>query len=173
MLFYSDTRETAFVNAITAAGISYTIAKSCSMGELVECSCDKNLVRHNVLLNNNQMTGIEDLSNINNNNKSNNNNNFRNRNKKPKKNGNKQSRNPNNKRRSPSPTDGLPGMGENWEWSGCDDNVNFGNRKSKDFLDARYRRRSDIKTLVRIHNNDAGRMVSLSSFNLPSFLDNL
>ncbi|KAL7044674.1 hypothetical protein ACKWTF_002022 [Chironomus riparius] len=165
-ILLKDTRETAFVNAITAAGISYTIAKSCSMGELVECSCDKNLVRHNVLLNNNQMTGIDDLSNINNNNKSNNNNNYRNRNKKPKKNGNKQSRNPNNKRRSPSPTDGLPGMGENWEWSGCDDNVNFGNRKSKDFLDARYRRRSDIKTLVRIHNNDAGRMAVKKSMRL-------
>lgn len=124
------------------------------MGELVECSCDKNLVRHNVLLNN-QMTTIDDFnggsspSSNNNNNK-----NYRNRHKKPRK--NKQARNP-NKRKAP---EGLPGMGENWEWSGCDDNVNFGNRKSKDFLDARYRRRSDIKTLVKIHNNDAGRMVS-------------
>lgn len=156
----SDTRETAFVNAITAAGIAYTIAKACSMGELLECSCDKNLVRHNVLLNNNQMTTFD--QNINSSNS-----NHKNRTKKPRRNGNKKQRNANKKaqRRAQAsqPSDssgtGLP-TGENWEWSGCDDNVNFGNRKSKDFLDARFRRRSDIKTLVKIHNNDAGRLVS-------------
>jgi hypothetical protein len=27
-------------------------------------------------------------------------------------------------------------------------------------MDAPYRRRSDIKTLVKLHNNDAGRLVS-------------
>lgn len=158
----TDTRETAFVNAITSAGIAYTIAKACSMGELVECSCDKNLVRHNVLLNNNQMTTLD-----NNDNNNSNNNNNKNRTKKPRRNGNnKKPRNSNKKvqRKAPAqlPSDGsgLPVVGENWEWSGCDDNVNFGNRKSKDFLDARFRRRSDIKTLVKIHNNDAGRLVS-------------
>lgn len=161
----TDTRETAFVNAITAAGIAYTIAKACSMGELVECSCDKNLVHHNVLLNNNQMTTFDSTKNNNVNSNGNRKNN-RNRTKKPRRNGNKNSRNVNKKAQrkapAPLPTDGpgLPVVGENWEWSGCDDNVNFGNRKSKDFLDARFRRRSDIKTLVKIHNNDAGRLVS-------------
>lgn len=132
------------------------------MGELVECSCDKNLVRHNVLLNNNQMTTFDNTKSTNNSNNS------KNRTKKPRRNGsNKKSRNANKKSQRkappvPLPTDGpgLPVVGENWEWSGCDDNVNFGNRKSKDFLDARFRRRSDIKTLVKIHNNDAGRLVS-------------
>lgn len=151
------------MNAITAAGIAYTIAKACSMGELVECSCDKNLVRHNVLLNNNQLTTFDNTKNSNNN---------KNRTKKPRRNGsNKRARNSNNRKAqrkapAPLPTDstGMPAMGENWEWSGCDDNVNFGNRKSKDFLDARFRRRSDIKTLVKIHNNDAGRMVSYCLF---------
>jgi wingless-type MMTV integration site family protein 6 len=47
-----------------------------------------------------------------------------------------------------------------WVWGGCGDNVNFGYRKSKDFMDGPYRRRSDIKTLVKLHNNDAGRLVS-------------
>lgn len=47
-----------------------------------------------------------------------------------------------------------------WEWGGCGDNVNFGFRKSKDFMDAPYRKRSDIKTLVKLHNNAAGRLVS-------------
>jgi wingless-type MMTV integration site family protein 6 len=124
------------------------------MGELVECSCDKNLVRHNVLLNGNnvldgstQMTPFETTRSSN-----------RNRSKKPRRNGNKQLRKA-NKRKAPMMPE-FPGMGETWEWSGCDDNVNFGNRKSKDFLDSRFRRRSDIKTLVRIQNNDAGRLVS-------------
>jgi wingless-type MMTV integration site family, member 6 len=149
------------VNAITSAGIAYTIAKACSMGELVECSCDKNLVRHNVLLNNNNNNQMTTFDNT----KSNHNN--RNRTKKPRRNGggNKKPRNSNRKAQRKAPpvpigSDGLPLAGENWEWSGCDDNVNFGTRKSKDFLDARFRRRSDIKTLVKIHNNDAGRLVS-------------
>lgn len=150
------------MNAITAAGIAYTIAKACSMGELVECSCDKNLVRHNVLLNNSQLPRFDNTKNSNN----------RNRTKKPRRNGNnKRARNSNNRKAqmkapAPLPTDstGQPVMGENWEWSGCDDNVNFGNRKSKDFLDARFRRRKDIKTLVKVHNNDAGRMVSYRTF---------
>ena len=47
-----------------------------------------------------------------------------------------------------------------WEWGGCGDNVNFGFKKSRDFMDAPYRKRSDIKTLVKLHNNDAGRLVS-------------
>lgn len=170
----ADTRETAFVNAITAAGIAFTIAKACSMGELVECSCDKNLVRHNVLLNNHQMTTTDNTMNPNmgKNNK--------NRSKKPRRNGdtkNRQKKSKNQRRtppQTPLPTvdgSGQPVVGENWEWSGCDDNVNFGNRKSKDFLDARLRRRSDIKTLVKIHNNDAGRLVS--SLNPPDSISGL
>lgn len=47
-----------------------------------------------------------------------------------------------------------------WEWGGCGDNINFGLRKSKDFMDIRYRRRSDMKTLVKLHNYAAGRLVS-------------
>jgi len=55
----------------------------------------------------------------------------------------------------------LPTEGD-WEWGGCGDNVNFGFKKSRDFMDAPYRKRSDIKTLVKLHNNDAGRLVSNS-----------
>lgn len=161
-LFPIDTRETAFVHAVTAAGIAYTIAKACSMGELVECSCDKNLVRHNVLLNgnnNNQMTAAAAFETTRSN---------KNRNKMPRRNGKKRNTNKRKAPMMPDPQQQQPGMGmgETWEWSGCDDNVNFGNRKSKDFLDSRFRRRSDIRTLVKIQNNDAGRLVSsqLSTF---------
>lgn len=55
----------------------------------------------------------------------------------------------------------LPTEGD-WEWGGCGDNVNFGFKKSRDFMDAPYRKRSDIKTLVKLHNNDAGRLVNHS-----------
>lgn len=52
----------------------------------------------------------------------------------------------------------LPTEGD-WEWGGCGDNVKFGFKKSRDFMDAPYRKRSDIKTLVKLHNNNAGRLV--------------
>lgn len=56
----------------------------------------------------------------------------------------------------------LPTEGD-WEWGGCGDNVNFGFKKSRDFMDAPYKKRSDIKTLMKLHNNDAGRLVSYLS----------
>lgn len=37
----SDTRETGFINAITAAGVTFAVTRACTMGNLVECSCDK------------------------------------------------------------------------------------------------------------------------------------
>lgn len=58
----------------------------------------------------------------------------------------------------------LPTEGD-WEWGGCGDNVKFGFKKSRDFMDAPYRKRSDIKTLVKLHNNNAGRLVR--NFSLP------
>lgn len=54
----------------------------------------------------------------------------------------------------------LP-MDGDWEWGGCGDNVNFGFKKSREFMDAPFRKRSDIKTLLKRHNNDAGRLVSI------------
>ena len=35
-----DTKETAYVQAITAAGIVYSIARACSREEIKQCSCD-------------------------------------------------------------------------------------------------------------------------------------
>lgn len=39
--FFPDTRETGFVNAITAAGVTFAVTRACTMGDLIECSCDK------------------------------------------------------------------------------------------------------------------------------------
>lgn len=86
------------------------------MGDLVECSCDKN---------------IKNL---------------------------KKSKH-NKKHKRPNPK-GLAAPEGDWEWGGCGDNINFGLRKSKEFMDTRYKKRSDIKTLVKLHNYAAGRLVS-------------
>ena len=49
-----------------------------------------------------------------------------------------------------------------WEWGGCHDDVDFGYRKSREFMDSRRRKRKgDLPTKIRLHNNEAGRLVSL------------
>jgi len=54
----------------------------------------------------------------------------------------------------------------NWEWGGCGDNVYIGYERSKDILDKirRRRRHSNIRTLMLLHNNEAGRLVSVLYF---------
>ncbi|XP_071041900.1 protein Wnt-6-like [Parasteatoda tepidariorum] len=99
-----DTRETGFVNAITAAGIIFSITQACSYGQLLDCSCERS-----------------------------------------------------------SPPAALPpppqiSTEERWEWGGCSDNINFGYQKSKEFMDDRFRKRSDLKTLLLKHNYEAGRL---------------
>ncbi|XP_013402385.1 protein Wnt-8b [Lingula anatina] len=50
---------------------------------------------------------------------------------------------------------GLQG-GPNWKWGGCSDNVNFGERISKLFVDS-LETGKDALAIMNIHNNDAGR----------------
>lgn len=60
--------------------------------------------------------------------------------------------------RPPSST--SSGDGVKWEWGGCGDDVEFGYEMSKKFMDAKKRRgKSDIRTLINLHNNEAGRLV--------------
>lgn len=64
--------------------------------------------------------------------------------------------------RGPPPRLGSigPTEGVKWEWGGCGDDVEFGYEKSKQFMDARRRKgKSDIRTLIDLHNNEAGRLV--------------
>lgn len=103
----ADIRETAFVYAITAAGVSHAITQACSMGELLQCGCE--LTRS---------------------------------------------------RAPPSPTAGPGTEGTAWEWGGCGDDVQFGYEKSQQFMDAKNKKgKNDIRALIDLHNNEAGRLV--------------
>ncbi|XP_053695601.1 protein Wnt-6 [Sabethes cyaneus] len=183
-----DTRETAFVHAITAAGITYAVTKACTMGDLVECSC-QNHVKKNVqsyptgttegALGSHVLSGpdgpgsvaVYGVANRNSGRKSKNDRKINTRNTMlitSYRNANSNFNNYNSLSSAPAvakkdmvkPVQKPVGSSQDgsWEWGGCDDNVNFGFRKSKDFLDARLRKKSDIRTLVKLHNNNAGRL---------------
>ena len=49
-----------------------------------------------------------------------------------------------------------------WQWGGCSDNVEFGYKFSREFIDATERER-DLRCAMNLHNNEAGRTVSVSS----------
>lgn len=46
-----------------------------------------------------------------------------------------------------------------WEWGGCSDNIGFGFKFSREFVDTGERGRS-LREKMNIHNNEAGRLVS-------------
>ena len=48
--------------------------------------------------------------------------------------------------------------GPDWHWGGCSDNVDFGRMFSREFVDSSERGR-DLRYLINLHNNEAGRMV--------------
>ncbi|XP_028261969.1 protein Wnt-2b-A-like isoform X2 [Parambassis ranga] len=45
-----------------------------------------------------------------------------------------------------------------FDWGGCSDNINYGIKFAKAFVDARERMVKDIPALVNLHNNRCGRM---------------
>ncbi|KAI8496370.1 Proto-oncoprotein Wnt-3 [Branchiostoma belcheri] len=47
--------------------------------------------------------------------------------------------------------------GEGWKWGGCSEDVLFGTKFSRDFVDARIRGRRDGRSAMDRHNNEAGR----------------
>lgn len=168
-----DTRETSFVSAITAAGITYAVTRACSTGDLVECSCDKNRIiqqnlQYNAQMVNDEYNNIDLMMKQRNANATaattaSNKQHQQNENRQYRKRSNKHHRRRHNantylQNRNIYRNVILP-EGD-WQWGGCGDNVMYGFRKSKEFLDSRYRRRSDIRTLVKLHNNNAGRLVS-------------
>ncbi|XP_064474837.1 protein Wnt-1-like isoform X2 [Ornithodoros turicata] len=87
-------RETAFVYAITSAGVAHAVSRACSEGAIETCTCDY-------------------------------------------------------RQRGPS--------GLDWEWGGCSDNVHFGYKFTRAFVDAAERGR-DLRFVINLHNNEAGRL---------------
>lgn len=55
-----------------------------------------------------------------------------------------------------------------WEWGGCSDNIGFGFKFSRDFVDTGERGRT-LREKMNLHNNEAGRAVSLVFCYLLSF----
>ncbi|XP_034247116.1 protein Wnt-4-like isoform X1 [Thrips palmi] len=87
-------RETAFVYAISAAGVAYAVTRACSRGELNECSCD--------------------------------------------------------------PRARVRKTKKKWKWGGCSEDIRFGEKFSKEFVDAREHGDAP-EGLMNLHNNEAGR----------------
>lgn len=54
----------------------------------------------------------------------------------------------------------VPGVRSvsDWEWGGCSDNIGFGFRFSREFVDTGERGRT-LREKMNLHNNEAGRMV--------------
>lgn len=57
-------------------------------------------------------------------------------------------------------TDILCAGGRGWLWGGCSDNVDFGERISKQYVDAQETGQ-DSRAAVNLHNNEAGRQVRI------------
>ncbi|XP_060774964.1 protein Wnt-6 isoform X3 [Neoarius graeffei] len=48
---------------------------------------------------------------------------------------------------------------QHWQWGGCGDDVDYGYKISRQFMDTRKQKgKSDIKSLIDLHNNEAGRL---------------
>lgn len=42
---FTESRETAYIHAINAASLAWSITRACSKGDLTECSCDNSIRR--------------------------------------------------------------------------------------------------------------------------------
>ena len=47
---------------------------------------------------------------------------------------------------------------DDWTWGGCSDNVKFGERETKRFID-KLEKGNDARTAFNLHNNEVGRKV--------------
>ncbi|CAD7079985.1 unnamed protein product [Hermetia illucens] len=156
-ILMKDTRETAFVNAITAAGVTYQVTRAYTKGIIGDYALPNKKGaqqrKNYVGLNNITANTIP-------NSKRGKQNNGRVQNRKQRLRGDGKA---GSHKKPPPPPPPNPQLAkqirDQWKWSGRDENVNVGFRKAREFLDARYRRRrSDIKTLVKLHNNRVGRL---------------
>ncbi|EAW83525.1 Wnt family member 2 [Homo sapiens] len=92
-----SSRESAFVYAISSAGVVFAITRACSQGEVKSCSCDPK-----------KMGSAKDSKGI-------------------------------------------------FDWGGCSDNIDYGIKFARAFVDAKERKGKDARALMNLHNNRAGR----------------
>lgn len=62
---------------------------------------------------------------------------------------------------NPTASNVAPGV-RDWEWGGCSDNIGFGFKFSREFVDTGERGRT-LREKMNLHNNEAGRSVSIVS----------
>lgn len=53
-----------------------------------------------------------------------------------------------------------------FDWGGCSDNINYGIKFAKAFIDAKERTVRDARALMNLHNNRCGRTVRKRIFSL-------
>ena len=55
-----------------------------------------------------------------------------------------------------------------FDWTGCSDNVKFGVKFARLFIDAKESETRDARGLMNLHNNSAGRRVSTTKLSFPT-----
>uniref|UniRef100_G3VID6 Protein Wnt n=1 Tax=Sarcophilus harrisii TaxID=9305 RepID=G3VID6_SARHA len=124
-------RETAFSFSMLAAGVMHSVAMACSLGKLVSCGCGWKGSREQDRLRA-KLLQLQTLS---------------------------RGKSAPNSPVGLGPNSGtIPGPQDTWEWGGCNHDLDFGEKFSRDFLDLREAPR-DIQARMRIHNNRVGRQV--------------
>lgn len=104
-------RETAFIYAITSAGVTHAVARACAEGSIQSCTCDYS----------HQSKGA-----------------------------------PKSTSAGKAAAHGV----RDWEWGGCSDNIGFGFKFCREFVDTGERGRS-LREKMNLHNNEAGRAVCI------------
>ena len=133
-------RESAFSFSMLAAGVMHAVATACSLGKLVSCGCGwKGSGEQDRLRA--KLLQLQALS-----------------------------RGKSFPHSLPSTGPGSgpsPGPQDTWEWGGCNHDMDFGEKFSRDFLDSREAPR-DIQARMRIHNNRVGRQVCVCNLSWVS-----
>lgn len=128
-----DTRETAFVHAITAANVAYTVTKACVMDD--SCKCNRRRKqRFHYNLQRTPLKATNDLSLAS---------------------GLNVSLVEIHKLKLAAQQERMA-----FKWGDCSNDIKYGIRVSKQWLDSRFKKksRSDIRTKLMLHNYAAGRL---------------